>query len=182
MRARHTGSVWPDPAGRAHAPKPEAAMDINACLEPGRVLCNVEARSKKHSLDILSELLAAGLEDVSHDEVFDSLIAREKVGSTALAGGVAIPHGCMADVDSVRCAFLKLSEPVDYDTADGRPVDLVCGLILPQDEADQCSQQLTEMAELFEDPELLQLLRAAASSRSLYDLLSQYPAARTASA
>jgi PTS system nitrogen regulatory IIA component len=157
-------------------------MDINALIEPGRVLCNVEARSKKHSLDILSELLAAGLEDVTHDEVFDCLIAREKVGSTALAGGVAIPHGCMEDVDSIRCAFLKLSEPVDYDTADGRPVDLVCGLILPKEETDQCSRQLAEVAELFEDRELLQLLRSAGSSRSLYDLLTEYPAAQTASA
>jgi len=155
-------------------------MDISAIIEPGRVLCNVEARSKKHALDILSELLAAGLSDVSHDDIFDSLIAREKVGSTALDHGIAIPHGCMTEVGAVRAAFLKLSEPVDYDTADGSPVDLVCALILPEEKADQCSRQLAEVAELFRDGELLELLRGAGSSRSLFQMLSQYRPARSA--
>lgn len=155
-------------------------MDISAIIEPGRVLCNVEARSKKHALDILSELLAAGLSDVNHDDIFDSLIAREKVGSTALDQGIAIPHGCMKKMRGVRAAFLKLSEPVDYDTADGRAVDLVCGLILPQEGADDCSRQLAEVAELFRDPELLQLLRGAGSSRSLFDMLTQDRPARSA--
>lgn len=157
-------------------------MDINAVFEPGRVLCNVEARSKKHSLDILSELLTAGGSEVTHDDIFDSLIAREKVGSTALEGGIAIPHGRMADVEGVRGAFLKLSEPVDYDTADGRPVDLVCGLLLSNTEVDQCSRQLAELAALFKDPEFLQLLRGAGSSRSLHDMLTQYRPARSVSA
>ncbi|MGB5621352.1 MAG: PTS sugar transporter subunit IIA, partial [Gammaproteobacteria bacterium] len=163
---------------------PEDATDLGALIESSRVLCNVEARSKKHSLDILSELLATAVPDLSQGTVFDSLIQREKVGSTALEGGIAIPHGCLDGIDRIYGAFVKLSVPVDYDTVDGQPVDLLCGLLLPRGGEMECGHQLREFARIFHDPGLLAALRAATNSRGLFDLLAgQHPTqpARSAS-
>lgn len=159
-------------------------MELAAVIEPSRVLCNVEARSKKHSLDIISELLATAVPDLSQGTVFDSLIQREKVGSTALERGVAIPHGCMEGIDRVYAAFVKLSAAVDYDTADGQPVDLLCGLLLPADEELACGQQLQEVARRFRESDFLDMLRSANSSRVLYETLTgsqSEPEARSAS-
>lgn len=159
--------------------------DIESVIEPSRVLCNVEARSKKHSLDILSELLATAVPELSQGTVFDSLIQREKVGSTALEGGVAIPHGCIDGIDRIYAGFVKLTEAVDYDTADGAPVDLLCGLLLPKGEGQECSHQLQEVAQRFREPGFLDMLRGATSSRRLYEMLTgsrSEPPAQSASA
>lgn len=154
---------------------PANNADLGAVIESGRVLCNVEARSKKHSLDILSELLATAVPDLSQGTVFDSLIQREKVGSTDLDGGIAIPHGCLEGIDRIYGAFVKLSAPVDYDAVDGQPVDLLCGLLLPRGGEQECGHQLQEFARLFRDPALLEALRGANSSRILYELLTGQP-------
>ena len=153
------------------------AADLGTVIESSRVLCNVEARSKKHSLDILSELLGTAVPDLPQGTVFDSLIQREKVGSTDLEGGIAIPHGCLEGIDRIYGAFVKLSAPVDYNTVDDQPVDLLCGLLLPRGGEKECGHQLQEFARLFRDPGFLDALRGATSSRSLYDLLAaQRPA------
>jgi len=160
----------------------QADLSLGSIIEPSRVLCNVEARSKKHSLDILSELLATADPELSQGEVFDSLVHREKVGSTALDGGIAIPHGCIDSIDRVYGAFLKLSEPVDYDTAEGEPVDLLCGLLLPTDGGAECGQRLQEAAKLFREPGFLQQLRSSTSSSGLFELLTQPSPVLSASA
>ncbi len=151
---------------------PENATDLGSLIDSSRVLCNVEARSKKHSLDILSELLATAVPDLSQGTVFDSLIQREKVGSTALEGGIAIPHGCLDGIDRIYGGFVRLNAPVDYDTVDGQPVDLLCGLLLPLGGEMECSHQLREFARIFHDPGFLDALRGATSSRGLFDLLA----------
>jgi len=162
----------------------QAQVDLSlvAIIEPSRVLCNVEARSKKHSLDILSELLATAVPDLSQGQVFDCLVHREKVGSTALDGGIAIPHGCIDGIDRVYGAFVKLSEPVDYDTAEGEPVDLLCGLLLPTDGRAECGQRLREAADMFRDPGFVQRLRDSSSSSGLFETLTQPNPALSASA
>lgn len=147
-------------------------MNISAVIEPGRVLCNVEARSKKHSLDILSELLANADEGLSQATVFDSLIVREKVGCTAMEGGIAIPHGRVPGIDRIYGAFIRLGRPVDYDTPDGTPVDLILGLIVPADGDEDYSAELNGIASVFCDTHLLRGLRKAGSSRQIYELLA----------
>src|SRR3546814_13482734 len=87
--------------------------------------------SKKKALEELSQLLArAG--DLDAGDILGSLSAREKLGSTGLGHGVAIPHGRMAGVDDSIGAFIRLRHPLDYDAHDGHPVDLIFGLLVPQ--------------------------------------------------
>ena len=157
-------------------------MEIDSIIEPNRVLGNVEARSKKHALDILSEMLAGAEEDLTQGKVFDSLISREKVGCTAMQGGIAIPHGCIEGLDRVIGAFVKLGHPVDYDTPDGSPVDLMFAIILPKTNGECHSVDLKDIAAALRNPDLLEMLRAAKSSRSLYDMLTHQRSSQTASA
>ena len=158
-------------------------MIFSTLLEPGRVLCNVEGRSKKHALDILSELLASA-SDLDQTEIFSSLIAREKLGCTGIENGIAIPHGRLEDIDRSIGAFLKLSRPVDFDTPGGEPVDLIFGLVVParSREAGCHLEEISVLAAALADPGLAAALRRATSSRSLYDLLVHSRAPRAASA
>ena len=116
-------------------------------LEPGRVLCNVEARSKKHVLEILSELLASADNDLTAGEIFDSLASRERLGSTALGGGVALPHGRVPGLDGSVAAFVRLSQGTPFDAPDGQPVTLVLGLLVPEQASEQHLEELSGIAE-----------------------------------
>ena len=157
-------------------------MNILSLIEPGRVVCNVESRSKKHALEILSELLASDFEEITQAEVFESLINRERLGCTAMGKGVAVPHGRMAGITGNIGAFVKLSVPVNFDSPDGEPVDLIFGLLVSEDCGDDHLEDLAETTELFTDADFRQLLRNAASSRGLYDLLTHFDSRKSASA
>jgi nitrogen PTS system EIIA component len=158
-------------------------MIFQALLKPGRVLSNVEARSKKHALDVLSELLSSAA-DLDQGEIFQSLISREKLGCTAIENGIAIPHGRLESLDGPVGAFLKLSRPVDFDMPDREPVDLIFGLLVPMTEDDiGCHrEEVSLIATALADRALAAALRRATSSRSLYDLLVNHSASRAASA
>lgn len=146
-------------------------MDIRDLIEPERVLSNVEARSKKHALEILSELLAKTGQDLTSAEIFDSLISREKLGCTALGKGVAIPHGRLRDIDGNIGAFLKLSEPVPFDAPDGDPVDLIFGLLIPEDCGNDHLDDLAEITTILSNVEFREMLREASSSSTAHELL-----------
>ncbi|MGI9264144.1 MAG: PTS sugar transporter subunit IIA [Gammaproteobacteria bacterium] len=149
-------------------------MSIRSAIDPGRVLCNVEARSKKHSLDIVSELLAGCDPELSHDTIFDCMIKRERLGCTAIGSGVAIPHGCAEGIDKVCGAFVRLRKPVDYDTPDNAPVDLIFGLLVPNTDPHSHGPELEQIAAAFQDKELRRALRAVTSSHDLYDELVRF--------
>lgn len=135
------------------------------------MLSNVEARSKKHALEILSELLAKTGQDLTNSEVFDSLVSRERLGCTALGKGVAIPHGRLRDIDGNIGAFLKLSEPVPFDAPDGEPVDLIFGLLVPEDCGNDHLDGLAEITAMFSSEVFRDALREASSSSATYRLL-----------
>ena len=153
-------------------------MHIESLLNPESILCNVRARSKKHALEILSELLATSRPELAPAEIFDSLISRERLGCTALSQGVAIPHGRIAGTEENIGAFVQLAEPVDFDAPDGMPVDLIFGLLVPEDCGDAHLDDLREIARVLSDPEIRQHLHDAASSRDLYELLTRQALSR----
>jgi nitrogen PTS system EIIA component len=147
-------------------------MTFRSLLQPGRVLANVEARSKKHALDILSELLSSAA-DLDQGDVFQSIIRREKLGCTAIENGIAIPHGRFTGLEAPVGAFVKLSRPVDFDMPDREPVDLIFGLLvpMPEDDAGCHHEEVSLIATGLADRSLTAALRRAKSSRALYDLL-----------
>lgn len=152
-------------------------MKLSEILGADRVLSGTSVTSKKKALEELSALLAKGASTLNAADVFNSLTAREKLGSTGLGHGVAIPHGRMAGVETSIGAFMRLKQAVDYDSHDGNPVDLVFGLLVPQAATEAHLKHLAAIAEMFSDEAFCAKLRAAGDDRALYSLLSGYIAA-----
>lgn len=138
---------------------------------PDSVLCNVSVRSKKHCLEVLGELLGKSNPEMPHEEIFSKLIERERLGSTGLGNGVAFPHCRFEGIDRSSAALLKLSEPVEFDSLDGEPVDLVFGLMVPAEITDGHREEITRVTELLNDVAVQARLRAAESKEMLYEAL-----------
>jgi PTS system nitrogen regulatory IIA component len=146
-------------------------MLFEEIIKPDSVLCNAHARSKKHSLEILSELLAHSELGITSDDIFARLIERERLGCTSLDQGVAFPHCRVDGLNISAAALIKLSEPVDFDSQDGEDVDLVFGLIVPAEVDDSHHADISSITELLGDEALRARLREANTSSELYDAL-----------
>jgi len=146
-------------------------MLLEEIIKPDSVLCNAHARSKKHCLEILSELLTRSEPGMSADDIFGRLIERERLGCTSLDQGVAFPHCRVDGLNVSMAALIKLSEPIDFDSQDGEDVDLIFGLIVPTDMDDSHHADICGIAELLIDEDLRTKLRDASSSSELYDAL-----------
>jgi PTS system nitrogen regulatory IIA component len=147
-------------------------MLISDLLSPERIRCDVQSSSKKRLLELISEELARDSDEFSKREIFESLCARERLGSTGLGNGVAIPHGRVKGSQHVRASFIRLKKPVAFDAADGEPVDLLFCLAVPEDCGEDHLKLLAQVAELFSDPEVLRQLREAETPGRLLQLLS----------
>ena len=141
-------------------------------LSPGRILAGVQISSKKRLLELISLTLAKKNRDLNPREIFESLCAREHLGSTALGNGVAIPHGRIKDTDDVEVLFIQLSKPLSFDAEDGQPVDLIFALTVPELCTEDHSKLLSGIADRFSDTELLDRLRKASDANEIWQLLS----------
>ena len=141
-------------------------------LSPGRILAGVRINSRKRLLELISETLAKKNKELNPREIFESLCAREQLGSTALGDGVAIPHGRINGTRDVEALFLRLIKPLPFDADDGKPVDLIFALAIPKHCTEDHSKLLSSIADRFSDPELLERLRKAADANEIWQLLS----------
>jgi PTS system nitrogen regulatory IIA component len=146
-------------------------MLLEEIIKPDTVLCNAHARSKKHCLEILSELLVRPTPEIASEDIFESLIGRERLGCTSLNKGVAFPHCRVVHLDTSTAALIKLSATVDFDSPDGEPVDLVFGLIVPEVLDASHHADISMITTLLRDDGLRTRLRSAATSSDLYDVL-----------
>lgn len=140
-------------------------------LCPDRLLLGSTATSKKRALEHLSELMASADEAFSQGTVFDSLLVRERLGTTGLGFGVAIPHARHPGTTHAVGAFMRLSQPIDFDAPDREPVDLFFGLLVPEDYTDEHVQILAQLAELFSDEAIRAALRSAADKDEVLGLI-----------
>ena len=147
-------------------------MLISDLLSPERIRFDVKSSSKKRLLELISEELARNSDEFTQREIFESLCARERLGSTGLGRGVAIPHGRIKGSQHVEASFIRLKKPLPYDAADGEPVDLLFCLAVPEDCGEDHLKLLAQVAELFSDPEMLVRLRQAEDAGTLMQLLS----------
>jgi PTS system nitrogen regulatory IIA component len=109
--------------------------------------------------------------------VFDALIGRERLGSTGLGHGVAIPHGRLEGNDRTRAAFLQLRDGVDFDSNDRQPVDLLFAMVVPEDSTEEHLKVLARLAEMFSDADFDRRLREAGSAEDLHRLIVDWEAA-----
>ena len=153
-------------------------IDIRSILEPHCTRANVDANSRKRLLQLASDLLAEQY-DLSARTLFDELMSRERLGSTGLGEGVAIPH-CRIPCSRIHGACLKLGRPVDYDAIDGQPVDLLFILLVPPEENTAHLQVLAELARVFADADNRANLRATKTDEELYELFTGLLSSRAA--
>ena len=149
-------------------------MDITDLITGERIVCDSEVTSKKRVIEVLSELLATGQADLTARPIFDSLIGRERLGSTGLGHGVALPHGRFSQSQGAIGAFIKLKQGVDFDAIDRLPVDLVFGLLVPDHYTDEHLKILAYLAEMFSDRAFCQRLRETDSDQALFERLRDW--------
>jgi len=150
-------------------------MQFTNLITLNRIECNVETTSKKRTLEHISHLICNDIDDIDQNEIFNSLIAREKLGSTGLGKGIAIPHGRLKNTNQSIAAFIQLKEGVDFDAPDGEPVDLLCALLVPPDCSDEHLEILAQLSEMFSDPKTREKLRNTHDSESIFRILTQPP-------
>ncbi len=141
-------------------------MRLEDLLTANCVRRGVRAHSRKRALDMAADLFAEQREGVAVRPLFDALMERERLGSTGIGKGVAIPH-CRLECPAMMAVFLTLEQPVDYDAPDEEPVDLIFVLVVPQEETSAHLEILSLLAKIFGDAANRARLRQAASSEAL---------------
>ena len=156
-------------------------MDINRLIAPERVICLDQISSKKRLLETLGQLLSQGAINLDPTDIFNKLIERERLGSTGLGHGVALPHGRLGTNASTVGAFIKLNTPVDFDSTDGKPTDLIFALLVPEAHTEEHLQILASLAGMFSDSDFCSQLRACDNNEALFKLISGWSATSIAS-
>lgn len=146
-------------------------MPLNELLSAERVAILATPLDRRGVLDAAADLLAgtaaASTQSAMAEAISSSLQHRERLASTAIGHGVAIPHGRIQGIEHTRGVFLRLLVPADFGAADGVPVDLVLAMAVPEHFVQEHLQQLAELAEYFADPEFRARLRSAADLTGL---------------
>ncbi len=147
-------------------------MDLSDLISPDAVLPAVKANSKKQAIQ---ELAAKGAALTGLDErtILDTLLQRERLGSTGVGGGIAIPHGKLKGLDRIHGAFARLAKPIDFESLDDQPVDLMFLLLAPENAGADHLKALARIARAMREPGVAQRLRGAADENALYVLIAE---------
>lgn len=143
---------------------PSSILDIQA------IAVGDTSSSKKRALEQAAQLLGRDDEKLI-ENIFERLLERERLGSTGLTGGVALPHARLPGIPGPKGAFIRLAEAVDFDSMDGQPTDLIFALLVPEEATEEHLQLLSKLAKLFADEALTKRLREADAQQAL-DLLT----------
>jgi len=147
-------------------------MMIKEILPLSRVVPDADLHSKKAALEHLSEILGTECENLTSMEIFEGLLERERLGSTGLGNGIAIPHGRMAGITETKGAFMKVQEGVDFDAVDNKPVDMFFALLVPEESTDEHLNILSRLAEMFSDKDFLERLRSENEPENIFNMLT----------
>ncbi|MDP1525507.1 MAG: PTS IIA-like nitrogen regulatory protein PtsN [Rhodocyclaceae bacterium] len=149
---------------------------IAKLLKVENVLVDLDASSKKRVFE-QAGLLFENLQGIARSTVYDALFAREKMGSTGLGLGIAIPHGRIKGLKEAYGAFLRLASPVQFDAPDGQPVSLIFVLLVPEAATEHHLQMLSELAQMFSDKGFREQLTAAPDAAAVHALFAQWQSA-----
>ncbi|MFA6310472.1 MAG: PTS IIA-like nitrogen regulatory protein PtsN [Sterolibacterium sp.] len=144
---------------------------IAKLLPPSNILLNLDASSKKRVFD-LAGLMFENNQGIARSTVYDALFAREKLGSTGLGQGIAIPHGRIKGLKEAVGGFLRLAVPVQFDAPDGKPVNLLFVLLVPEAATEHHLQILSELAQLFSDRGFRERLATARDPAEVHSLFA----------
>lgn len=144
-------------------------------LTPERTACQVPGLSKKRLFETIARVISEDQPSLPYELVFDQLLAREKLGSTGLGTGIAIPHCRVENCNQPVGCLITLAEPIDFDAPDNQPVDLVFALLVPDGEHQQHLDTLAGIARLFSQAGFCARLRAARDAEALFSAATSEP-------
>ena len=147
-------------------------MDLGDLIAPEGVIPSLKVKSKKQALQELSAQ-AAKLTGLDQRDIFDTLLQRERLGSTGLGNGIAIPHGKLVALDRIVCLFARIDPPIDFEAIDGQPVDLVFLLLAPEGAGADHLKALARISRLLRDPVAIEKLRRSKGQAALYSVLTE---------
>lgn len=143
-------------------------MHIETLITSQRTLCRANCTSKKRTLEVLAELIAEGSDNIDSGELFQQLIGRERLGSTGIGDGIAIPHCRFKTQGATIGALMTIESPIDFDSVDSKPVDIIFAMLVPEDAESAHLQTLATLAERLQNPHYVKALREADSNAELY--------------
>lgn len=147
-------------------------VDISELLHPNGVIPGLRTGSKKAALEELAER-AAEITGLPARAIFDVLLERERLGSTGVGHGIAIPHGKLPGLDRLHMLFARAETPLNFDAVDEQPVDLICVLLAPEGAGADHLKALARVSRLLRDRSICEKLRGATSADALYALLTE---------
>ena len=150
-------------------------MALADLLQLNAIIPALRVNSKKQLLQELSAK-ASKVTGLSEREIFDVVLQRERLGSTGVGNGIAIPHGKLASVNSIVGIFARLDQPVDFEALDDQPVDLVFLLLAPEGAGADHLKALARIARLLRDVDVAKKLRASRDAQAIYSVLALPPA------
>lgn len=146
---------------------------IAQLLPPSNVIVDLDVASKKRVFE-QAGLLFENTQHIARSQVFDSLFAREKLGSTGLGQGVAIPHGRIKGLREAVAALIRMKEAIPFDAPDGQPVNLACILLVPEKATDKHLQILSELAQMFSDKKFRESLLRSNNADEIHQLIEEW--------
>ena len=145
---------------------------LTGLLSTSRIRLNVSAPSKKRMLEELAGLLSHNRSDLHRDTVFQVLNERERLGSTGIGDGIALPHGRLNGLTEPLAAVIRLRQALDFDSVDDRPIQLIVGLLVPANATEQHLNILASLAETFNNTEQREAIFRARDAQTLFALLT----------
>ncbi|WP_413111149.1 PTS IIA-like nitrogen regulatory protein PtsN [Thaumasiovibrio sp. DFM-14] len=146
-------------------------MQLSSVLSLDCTKSAVPCSSKKRALEIISEVAASHL-DLSPQQLFECMLSREKVGSTGIGNGIAIPHGRITSSDQAIGVLIQCEEPIQFDAIDNKPVDLLFALLVPDEQCKEHLKTLSAIAAKLSNKQICKQLRTAQSDSELYQILT----------
>ncbi|GFD92547.1 PTS IIA-like nitrogen-regulatory protein PtsN [Alteromonas sp. KUL156] len=146
-------------------------MDIQAIISLDRTECAVQCNSKKRILEIIADIAAKNNESIDQATVLSSLMSRERMGSTGIGNGIALPHGRLAGLEKVIAIIVTCTPAIDFDALDEKPVDIFFALLVPEEQTEGHLQTLATVAGKLSDKETIKAIRRATTSDDILSAL-----------
>ncbi|PCM45205.1 PTS IIA-like nitrogen regulatory protein PtsN [Marinobacter sp. ANT_B65] len=150
----------------------DTSLTIDNILAPELTQCKVPASSKKRVLEFIAEQIRQHNDSLGESQIFNNLIARERLGSTGIGQGIAIPHCRLEGLEHVIGVLITLEEAVEFDAIDNQPVDLVFALVVPKEATSEHLELLSQLAEKFNESTFCDSLRQCEDAQTLYQRMT----------
>lgn len=145
-------------------------MTISALLSPQKIFIDTEVSSKKKLLELIANIVA-DRSQLAQSTIYNNLLNRERLGSTGLGRGIAVPHARVPDLSQTIGCFFRLKEPVNFESPDNQPVDLVFTIVIPEEATDEHLLILSSLARLFSQSDVCQAIRDASSKEEIEQII-----------